>query len=70
MAIQITIQDAKVIGGNLALAITTTNSDKPGQSERMEMSYPTAMSALEIKAAIDAAATLLWTAINVKSWEV
>jgi len=70
MAIQVQIKDAKIAQDGLALTIDTTNSAQPGKTLRFEKTYAVTMAAVDIKAAIDAAVTLLWQAMATPSWTI
>ena len=67
--ITVNINDANIIQDGLSLAITSTNSDRPGEVVRYQKTYPTTMTALEIKTQIETDLTLLWLATSVKTWE-
>ena len=70
MAIQVQIQNVKAEGTHVALCIDTTNDAHPGETLRFEAFYALTMSAAEIQAAINAAVTLLWIAVQNPSWTV
>ena len=68
MSIQVSIEDVKIVQDGLALAITSTNDTQPGRVVRYEKSYPTNLTAAQIKMQINTGLTLLWTAVSVRSW--
>jgi len=70
MAIHVQINNAKVADDKLSLCIDTTNDSYPGQTLRFDANYAMTMSAPQIKTAINAAITLLWTAMSNPNWKV
>ena len=66
--IQVTIVQASIVDDEIGLVLDT--SQDGGQPIRIQQQYATTMTAAEIKAQIDAAVTLLWTALENPSWAV
>jgi hypothetical protein len=66
--IQVTIVQASIVDDKIGLVLDT--SQDGGQPIRIQQQYATTMTTAEIKEQIDAAVTLLWTALGNPSWAV
>jgi len=75
MPIQVNIRKAELMQRGdgtpgLALVISTTHSDYPGQELRCGLVFATSLTAAQIKGEINTAVTLLWQAHDLPAWTI
>ena len=70
MPIQVFINDARITQEGIALAITSTNTAIAGRTVNYGKTYPTTLTAQQIKTQIETDLTLLWIALATPSWTI
>lgn len=70
MTIHVSIKRAEIVSNGLALTLTTTNTDYPGDDLGYSKVYDLALTPAQIQDQINAEVALLWQAHGINGWDV